>query len=459
MANITIFSLSNVTWTKEKYLDSYVEGFSKALLRNGNQVQNFRINEFAGAKSFYVDKTKTLEEIKKNKPDLIITFNNVLPYSTFLDDVNCPVACFASDSWAFFSNSDQIRKHADRYYFFNFSHDTINSFPQWFPYLNKDRAIHFGHATEQRAVDINQDINLSFIGSIANWNHDFADYFKSLSDLKVIKEGQENIIKDNFFRELDRFKQDPFSEFKADLPGFVPSIGSIETTAILLLTCKSRFEVLNQLTDLGLKVFSYPYAFSDVLLYNYELFRCFDFELSVSFDHTTKNFNRSKISLNLPHAHAKEGFSWRVCDILASNSLLLSCPQPDLIRLMKGYADLPTYTSPAEARELSKKILADDSWRKELVLASQQMIDDKCRFDQKFKIIEEAIPSLSIIAPVTKPIDMTISIVDHTKCVNPLRFFIFRSFQKLIRDFAINKSTMKTLIKTTLKKTINRFVY
>ena len=99
------------------------------------------------------------------------------------------------------------------------------------------------------------------------------------------------------------------------------------------------------------------------MYYNYELFRRFDFSMSVSLAHATRNYNRSKISLNLPHAHAREGFSWRVCDILASNVVLLSNRQPDLLQLCKGKVDLPTYESKAEARDIAKALLADPVWR------------------------------------------------------------------------------------------------
>ncbi|GAB7269608.1 hypothetical protein DZS_10010 [Dickeya ananatis] len=94
----------------------------------------------------------------------------------------------------------------------------------------------------------------------------------------------------------------------------------------------------------------------------------------------------------------KKVFSWRVCDILASNAVLLSCPQPDLLKLSKGYVDLPTYESPAEARDLATKLLNDPVWRKDLALGSQQMIDDKCRFEPKFKLIQDAIPGVNMFS-------------------------------------------------------------
>lgn len=400
MAKIIVSSFSNVTWKKQRYLDSYVEGFIRVLQREGNDVYSFRCNDFYRGNKNLVSTKLISKAVKDISPDLIITFNNAFPYADILKDTDCPVACFASDSCAFFLNKHLIERHADRYYFFNFSNDTIKAIPEWFPVVDKRRIFLFGHATDLRATDIPQDIDVSFIGSMANWNRDFPEYFKSFWTKRMSQGDQlpwyENTIKDNFFAALDKFKQDPFSKFTCNLPDFYPSTGSIETTAILLLTCKARFDVLSQFTDMGLKVFGYPYAYADVILYNYELFRCFDYTTSVSMEHATYNFNRSKISLNLPHAHAAEGFSWRVCDILASNAVLLSCKQPDLVNLTKSYVDLPMFESPIEARDLGKKLLDDDPWRKDLSLACQQVIDDKCRFEEKFKAMASAIGSVDI---------------------------------------------------------------
>lgn len=403
MAKIIICSLSNVTWKKERYLDSFVEGFIRVLQREGNDIFNFRCNDFFRGKKNIVSSERLSRRIKEIAPDLIITFNNIFPYPDMLKDTNCPVACFASDSCAFFANKKLIEQYADRYYFFNFSNDTIKSLPEWFPFVDKRRIFLFGHATDLRAIDIPQNIDISFIGSMANWNRDFPEYFKSFWLKRMTNQDSlpwnENVVKDNFFEALDRFKEQPFSTFNCHLPDFSPSTGSVETTAILLLTCKARFDVLSQLTDLGLKIFGYPYAYADAILYNYDIFRCFDYTTSVSMEHATNNYNRSKISLNLPHAHAAEGFSWRVCDILASNAVLLSCRQPDLVNLTKNYIDLPMFESPSEARDLGKKLLADAQWRKDISSACQQMIDDKCRFEKKFKDMESAIGNLTLCAP------------------------------------------------------------
>ncbi|RYZ77823.1 MAG: hypothetical protein EOP05_00345 [Proteobacteria bacterium] len=444
MARIIVCSLSNVTWTKERYIDSFVEGFIKSLERAGNQILNIRVNDFSRAGVSFVHEDQVADDVKLFNPELIITFNNVFPFEGFVDLFDCPIACFASDSLAFFSNKEAMKKNADRYYFFNFSNDTISAFPKWFPFVRPDRIFFFGQATDLRAVPLEQDIDISFVGSIANWNRDFVDHFRLLPHTPGYQmnptAAYENETKAKFFEALDKFKAHPFDKFSYSIPDFKPTVGSIETAAILLLTCQQRFNTLSAVSDLGLKVFSYPQAFIDVLTYNPDLFRCFDFETSVSMAHATRNFNRSKISMNLPHAHAAEGFSWRVCDILASNATLLSCRQPDLAKITKGFVDLPMYETPAEARELAKKLLADPVWRKELAEGSQQMIEAGCRFEHKLPLMQAAIPKLSLVA--AKPEDReagSVQYLDERKSLRKIRHWAYES----VRQVRIRKGTAR----------------
>lgn len=402
MAKILVSSFSNVTWTKKHYLDAYIEGFINCLVRCGNNVLSARLNAIFRDPATcviydYINQDKIKNKIKQFNPDLIITFNNVFPCNDILSYTDCPVAFFASDSPAFFSNQDLIKKYIDRYYFFNFSNDTIKSIPDWFPFVDPKRLILFGHATDLRRTDLNQDINVSFVGSLGNWDAALVTYFKIIYDT-FYKTGNEEIlqeinkVKDIFFEELDAFKEDPLKKSETPLPytnaKFNVKMGQ---SAITLLTANLRFKLLSELTDLGLKIFSYPVSFPEVLLYNYELFRCFDYRSVVSLEHITDVYNRSKISLNLPHAHAFEGFSWRVCDILASGGLLLSDERPDLIRITKKYVDLPMYKSPAEARTLITKFLKDEAHRKEIVLACNEMVDKECRFEPRFKMMSEIV--------------------------------------------------------------------
>lgn len=381
MARILLSAFSNVTWTKEKYHDSFVEGLSNALKRCGNEVFMVRVNEFvehpvtSNIYSF-VNKKKLIEDIDKFNPELIITFNNSFPCEEFVTKTNCPILLYTADGCDFFAFKNLISAYRERYVFLNLNESVYGALKRYYPYIKEEQYCDFGYVTDFRALDIEQDINISFLGSIPNYTYNLSNYFITQSS---------NAIKADFFKEFDKFKDDVFSEFNYKLPNF-NSKESLETLAIFLLTTKDRFEILSSLTDLGLLIYGYN-SFCNAGIYNYELLKAYNFDLCVTIEQSQKLFNRSKISLNLPSARATCGFSWRVPDILASNSVLLSPEKKDLTALMKGYADLPTFNSSSEAKELAQKLLKDNVWRKELAQASNKMIEDKCRLESRFRTI------------------------------------------------------------------------
>ena len=178
---------------------------------------------------------------------------------------------------------------------------------------------------------------------------------------------------------------------KEELPLWDKYCGVPYRQSVILNTiCLKRFSILRELKDLGIRIFSYPQGMADILTYDINLFKSFDFNPSVTLEDNTYTYNRSKISLNLPHATTQNGFSWRVCEIMASNAVLLSDYRADLDRLMKPYfKDFPMYNNAQEARELANKILKDDGYRKALVEASNKMVDENCRFEPKIKKVEE----------------------------------------------------------------------
>ncbi|WP_147276945.1 glycosyltransferase [Runella aurantiaca] len=383
MAKILFSAFSNVTWTPEKHLDSFVEGFIRSLARSGNEVLNIRTNDFVKhpitSKLIpFIDKAELQKKIKDFNPDLIITFNNSFPFEEVVSETNCPIALYVADGPDFFAFKDLISKYADRYHFFKMNENIYNTLLRSFPNINPDRFFDFGYATDFNAREVEQNINISFLGSIPNYTHQLVHYFQRKKS---------NALKDDFFKEFNNFKNDVFSKINVDLPDFHDHM-RIETLAVFLITTKDRFFTLSALSDLGLVIKGYE-TICEAGMYNYELLNSYVFDLCVSIDQSENFYNQSKISMNLPNARATDGFSWRVPDILSSNSVLLSPRTNELKKLMEGYIDLPMYESPSEAREIAQKLLKDPVWRKDISLASQQMIRDKCKFEDKFKVMED----------------------------------------------------------------------
>lgn len=390
MAKIVFIAISNTGWVHPISPDGYVQGFTNALARMGNLVKSVVVNDF---------KQSEMEKVVISfKPDFIFTINNAGISKNILDGTDCPIVLVVSDSLPFLNNLDLVHKNKDRYYFLHTSEDSYNQIDDVFPEKPENRSVILGHVTDLRKKDIEQDIPISFVGSLGNWDISFSQYWKYASDINYSNQAEVealNLKKKAFLDQLREYAVSPLDTKssvleKPALQGFDKITGIGYSRAIVYLrTCNLRFAVLEQLTDLGLKIYSCPRGMVDVVRYNIKMFECFDFTPSVTLADSEVTFNRSKISMNLPHAHVVKGFSWRVPDILASNACLLSDYRPDLKKLMTGYIDMPMYQSPAEARELAQKLLKDEVWRKEIVAASQQMIEDKCRFEHRLRKVSE----------------------------------------------------------------------
>ncbi|MBR1604565.1 MAG: glycosyltransferase family 1 protein [Alphaproteobacteria bacterium] len=380
MSKVAIISISNVSFTDRIVQDGFIEGFANTFARMGNEVRCYVIVPYL--------EEDAEKDIKKFKPDVIISFNNVFMRERLFKAVSCPVCIFGYDSASFWENLDLVRKNYDRYYFIHHGEDTYSQSHKLLPDAPEYHHFIFGYASDLRKKNIPQNINISFIGGLGNWNRSLPNYF-----MRMYYERRDfslNDVKNKVIKDMEALGKNHLKIIKK-IPNNWENLGLLDyrQATILNLTALKRFDVLRNVADLGLKVFSYP-QFIDVIGWDLNLAKAFDFTPSVSLEDSEYNFNRSKISLNLPHAHAQVGFSCRVCAIMASNACLLSDYRRDLGLLMKPYfKNFPMFTSSAEAREISQKLLKETNYRKDIVAASQQMVDENCRFEKKIQGLSE----------------------------------------------------------------------
>ncbi len=330
MSRVLLAAYSNVTWTSTKYHDGFTEGFARALKRSGNEVLIFHLNgllaeQFSNKPKDKFDGMLIRETVANFDPDLIITFNNSMPCEDIAEVTDCPIAIYSADTPALYADKERIKKYIDRYYFLNGSRIIAGDVEERFSPSSK-RMIFFGHATDMRAADLEQINNITYIGSMPNHSYAFINFFEQLNLIEH-DDNKKNDVKNAFFRALDDIGQHEFTkDFDFDFSEYYSSDmeNFAEFSALCLYSCKNKFEILSRLTDLGLKIHGFPWSWPYAMQFNFDLFRHFDYRLSVSMDQNTINFNSSKISLNMPNATQKEGLSWRVTDILATNSVLLT---------------------------------------------------------------------------------------------------------------------------------------
>lgn len=447
MANIIVSvpSCIGFPWQKKSHNDSFTQEFINALVRAGNKVLNIKYNDFATKKARKsTNYGKVRKRIRDFNPDLIITFNNGLINEDMLKYTNCPVACFSADSPAYFCSPELIKNYQDRYYFFHFSLDIHSCIKDWFPFIKDDRNFIFGIAIDFKRIEKEQDIEISFVGSMAIWNKDILGYFSRLFSFNNISKSMNwdcsydiDKIKDEFVEKVEEFRKFPLSKLSSDLPDIDDS--QLNLSLIYLLTSQMRQEICHSLADIGLKIFTIPANFEDFILYGFDIFKCLNTRPVYFLDDLEDVYNRSIISLNMPNIQAVNGFSWRVYNILASKSVLLTNKKQYLKDLLKGYADLPMYETPAEARDIAKRFLSDKAYRNELVLGCNKFVEEKCRFDDKLKFLAGIVKVELIMENISGSCE-------------DVEYEDYSIYPKFLLEAKMNKKRLKELKKLSLNK-------
>jgi len=372
-----------------KELYCYHDQFTNALKKHGNEILVMTSNKIikngwsSNDHFSYVDEKKLDEFIKSFNPDLVIASNNVL-YNRVPKIIDCPIVIFAADKPIGYADNDKIKKNVDRYHFI---YETIDWEKQIYELFNpkSSRMIMMPTATDIEAESLEQDLNISFIGSNFNYTHNFKNYFTS-------KNTEEN---------FDKFKQF-YNIYKSDLSKSVDDVlkklnfdksilGKISEMDLLnTMSGNKRSQALAAISDLGLSLYG-TNNWIDVLDYSFELALCYEKKKIITAKQNQDIYNRSKIAINLSHEQALDNFSWRVRDIMASNACLVSDYRKNLEIYFGKYVKIPTFNNPFEAQDLCRKLLKAESWRSDVVKGCQLAIEEEHRFCYRLRDMEQAL--------------------------------------------------------------------
>jgi hypothetical protein len=371
-----------------KKLPCFYEGFVDALLREGNEVMLMITNDFlvdcwhTNKLLLNIQKDRLEDRIKKFNPDLVITFNNSL-YEKIPELVTCPIAVWSADSPAMFSDKVAIQKNVHRYDFICATKDLYPAVKKFFnPDFKKVHTVYF--ATDFVAEALEQDKNITFIGT--NFSH--AANLKQL--LLEYDEGEKKKRK-NLIRFMASYRKDVLlspEEHCKKLGIKTALLHSISHSDLLnLVSGNFRIQTLQSISDLGLELYGSK-NWHDVLDFSLDLALCFTNQEISSVKENQTLYNQSKIAINITHAQAKNGFGWRVRDIMATNACVVSDYREELLTQFGEYVKIPVYHTPYEARELCQKLLKDELWRSEIVQGSQLAIEQGHRFKHRFADME-----------------------------------------------------------------------
>lgn len=339
-----------------------------------------------------------LEKLKNFKPDLFILVNN--QFWDVSKHFDVPIIIYDVDSPNIFCNINQLKGNK-RYKYLTIQKSSIKLIKEILMEDTLD-VQYLPPFTGVRAEKCEQSVNIGFCGSHWLWN-DFRQVEQFLSTNPTKEERMaakaviNNFIKDPFVSFDDIYKRlnlDVKKKIKED------SLFHISTRFSGL----KRLRCLLQLEDLGLEIRGYLWnqSASTPLKVFPELLLSWSND-SINNTQTTQDFyNSAKIGFNINHIQAKSGFSWRVCDILASNACLVSEQTPDLLNL--GFP-VATFNTSYEARQVCKALLEDSARREEYVAAAHEKIDAHYRFESVHPLIEE-IAGISLHSPVAGSLEM-----------------------------------------------------
>ena len=360
------------------FYESFVNGLKDA----GNEVKCFQTKIVSGHKRCEGEVPQELAEILRVFcPDLCIFFNNNFWDVSKL--VECPIVIYDVDSPLEWQNKEAIEENLDRYLFvYNQSkgkeildetfhpEEKQSCYIPFFSELRHDSSVEFVN-------------NIVFLGTNWVWKgYNFLNNFIRKDPTKEDVKKALEVMQEYIHQPLK-----PSSELYYDLencPHDRIDFGNLSRTSFEISGLR-RIRYLHAVADLGLEVNGY-YWDIDMMNYFPELLACVRHKSIWTKEDSEKYYNSAKIAMNSNHIQAVNGFSFRVCDILSSNACLVSEKSADLSNF---FPFIPTFESPAEAREQCIKLLNDESLRQDLVAQSHEVVDKNFRFANVLDGLEE----------------------------------------------------------------------
>lgn len=360
----------------------FYECFIKELACRGNTLLIEHHRHFGGRFGSVPQDIKT--KIARFAPDFAIIFNNA-----FYDLSECfdfPIYIYEVDSIEYYSNVDILKKKKDRFHYIvpqsasiDIIHDAIG--------VSKKNILYLPLFTSVQREVLPKTMNISFIGTrfltngwdgVSTWSRFMATH-PSPGAIEAYRAALNILADDPFIDERTLYQ-------KIDVTGIDVKKYLNKKEHIAVLSGSKRVLALSAVSDLGLTIFGTPsWASENCVDPNIPL--AFDFSPVYSLKHNQDIYNASRLAININHVQAKSGFSWRVCDIMASDACLVSEYRPDFDRHFAG-VPIPLFHDRFEARAMCKKLLESENMRQDIVGRCNEVIDRKFRFENLLPQLE-----------------------------------------------------------------------
>lgn len=351
---------------------SKFESFASFLSENGNDVLLINAKDLSH---------NTIEKkIVIFDPSVVISVNNTVPGGIF-DTLDCPILIYDADSPKFAENKEIIIKNHNKsnVFFLLYQSNSLDLYKRSIGVdISSKKSIFFPPATDFNSSDEGCcDMNISFIGS---------SFFDKEAFLNLLVDG------DNVLEVFSNIKNDYF---------FYDGQRNSRSLHSVSYVFRERVKYLDVISDLGLEIFSNT-DWRDEFSFLYpNVAECYNPRKVLTKDGNQRIYNASKISINISHPQSPKSYSWRVPDIMASNSCLVMEDKYDWHKLYGRFIsqevkDAIIYKDRFELRDNCIKLLNDEDLRLKCVKECQYAVNEAGTWIHRSSSIEKIIGKVLI---------------------------------------------------------------
>lgn len=365
-----------------------------SLIENGNDVYLINWNNIIVKTKYWEDSIipeefkYLIDEIKNFPPDIVLNFCFILPIE-ILKKIKCPICIIDADNPSAFWNKNYFKIFAGKQncFFLGGQSSSKKILEKFLNFkIDENHYIFAPVATGLKKQELPYKRNILFLGSIWLWYAEIPskekyEYIEYLHDiyLKDFTSDRNEIIK-NYNKQRNATSYTPVSTDEVDF--FFWSFAGQE-----------RMKYLDVLSDLGLEIYGNIWKQS-ACCHNINISKIAHDGLVSTAEEVSELYNSSKITVNFSNPQADTGFSWRVCDIMASNSCLLVEDKPDFRERFGKYLSEETlntviYKDRFDMRQKAMLLLNDEALRKRCVADLNNAIEQNGRWVHFLKKAEE----------------------------------------------------------------------
>lgn len=357
---------------EEKFVyPPFYDGLIQEFLKNGNNVYCY-IRPIVNIKFDFSGTIPSdlLKELQQIDPDLFIIVNNQFwDVSAYFQ---CPIVCYSVDSPLFYGNLDVLKQKKDRFKFVVQQSAEINLLNEIIGPKSNNVELIFP-VSPINPLNVPKKVNISFLGSQWIWEglpalYEYMKKKPTREDAILARRIHEKILDGIDYTNIIKDLQKQYK--KLPKPKLVIKNNYLYVARMSGL---KRAQYLSMLSDLGLEIYGNFWTTS-CMAYFPDLVLSYIARPIVTKHEVEELYNQSKICFQLNHIQAQSGFSWKIADIMSSSGCLVTNFTKDF-HLLFG-ANIPTFTSACEARELCMKILNNQSMREDIVGYSNEKAEE-----------------------------------------------------------------------------------